>query len=280
MKFPSIDSLSSASYTIGDFKITGWSIMGIVIVIASSFLIIKIARILLNRYARRFKIDEGRVKSVIQILKYFIWVTAIIICLDLIHVKITLLLASAAALLVGVGFGLQNVFADIIGGLIILFDGSIEMDDVVQVSDLKGKVKKIMLRNTILKTQNDTTVIIPNRKFIDDNIINFSHHNELTRYYIEVNVAYGSDTKLVKDILIECANKHNAVDKTKKAFVRFDNFGDSALVFNLIFWCKENLYIELVKSDIRFIIDEKFRENNIIIPFPQRDINFKNKLER
>lgn len=272
---PVTDSLSNMnSLSFGDFQITIWGVIGIGIVIFSSFLLIRVARVFLNRYAKRINLDKSRVKSFVQIIKYVVWVIAIILCLDLMHIKVTLLLASAAALLVGVGFGLQNVFSDIISGIIILFDGSIEMDDVIAVNDTRGQVKKIMLRNTILLGPDDTTIIIPNRKFIEDNVVNFSEQkNQLTRYHVTVGVAYGSDTQLVKEILMSCANEHQLIDKHKKPFVMFNDFGESALIFNLYFWSNENLYIEKLLSDIRFMIDKRFRQANVTIPFPQRDLH-------
>lgn len=272
---PVIDTLSrSSSYTFGDIRVTTWSIIGIIIVLFSTFVFIKVLRILLNRYARRIKLDSGRIKSMFQILKYLIWVGTLIICLDLLHVKITLILASAAALLVGVGFGLQSVFADIISGIIILFDRSIEMEDVIQVNNVRGRVNKIMLRNTIVKTPEDTVVIIPNRKFIDDNVINYSHQqNKYTRYSVSIRVAYGCDTQMVREILMQCAAEHKLVDKSHKTFVRFEEFGESALEFKLFFWSAENFLIDNVLSDLRFMIDKRFRAQNIKIPFPQRDLH-------
>lgn len=274
---PVVDTLNNAavkSFSFGDVKITTWGIIGIGIVIVSAFLLIKVTRILLNRYAKRINLDKGRVKSFTQIVKYIVWVIAVILCLDLMHIKVTLLLASAAALLVGVGFGLQNVFSDIISGIIILFDGSIEMDDVIEVNGKRGRVIKIMLRNSILLGADDTTIIIPNRKFIEDNVVNFSEQrNQLTRYSVTVGVAYGSDTQLIKEILLSCAEEHQLIDKNKKPFVMFDNFGDSALIFKLYFWTNENLYIERLLSDVRFMIDKRFRKNNVVIPFPQRDLH-------
>ncbi len=254
------------------FQITTWGLIGIAIVIVSAFLILKILRVLLLRYAKRIKLDESRIKSVIQIIKYLVWVIALIICLDFLHVKVTLLLAGATALLVGVGFGMQNIFADVIGGIIILFDGSVQMDDIIKVGDIKGQVKRIKIRNTVVKTIEDFTVIVPNRMFINDYVSNYSHNNVLTRFNVQVGVAYGSDTSLVREILINCAKAHNLVSDKPKPFVRFDDYGDSALIFNLYFWSKEVFTIENIQSDLRFMIDKEFRQANITIPFPQREI--------
>lgn len=262
--------------SIGDYSLTLWSIISIFITIIITNVLLKIIKKILSRYAKRTNLDQGRFYSIFLIIKYFVWVISIVICLDIIGIKITLLLASGAALLVGLGFGLQNIFGDIVSGIAILFEGSIEIGDVIEVNKVIGKVKKISIRNTIVQTQDDYVIIVPNHKFISDNVINWSHTNNTVRFSINVGVAYGSDTKLVTGILLDCARKHTLLSKYPSPFVRFNDFGESALQFQLFFWCKEVFVIENVKSDLRYMIDKKFREFNIQIPFPQRDIHIKN----
>ena len=116
-------------------------------------------------------------------------------------------------------------------------------------------------------------MIVPNSKFISDQVINWSHEQGSTRFLVEVGVAYGSDTELVTRLLLECANLVPEVDLSPEPFVRFNDFGDSALIFQLLFWTKETFRSEYIRSKIRYAIDRKFRENNITIPFPQRDVH-------
>lgn len=223
--------------------------------------------------------SKGRIDSFIQIQKYFIWFITILVCLELLKVDLTSIIVSASAILVVLSFGLQGLFADFISGIIILFDGTIKSNDVIEVDSTIGIVKKITLRNTTLITRDDFAIIMPNKKFITENVTNWSHHNNIMRFKIEVGVAYGSDTRFVSKLLMACAEEHSLVSKQRKGFVGFKDFGDSALIFELYFWTTEIFRIEILKSDLRFMIDKTFRENGITIPFPQRDIHVIKTLE-
>lgn len=266
-------SPSDSVISFGDVDITLANIIAILIIIAGTFILLRIISVLLAKNSKKLKLDPSRTKSVAQIFKYIIWIVVLIICLDLIGVKITLLLASGAALLVGVGFAMQNVFSDFISGIIILFDGSVQIDHVLEVDDQVGRVTSIKLRNTTIITPDDYHVLVPNHYFISDKVKNYSYSTQSSRFSVSVGVAYGSDTKLVETLLLACTTSHNLVGKKPKPFVRFANFGDSALEFELIFWTDQEFYNEQIKSDLRFMIDKAFRANNIKIPFPQRDIH-------
>ena len=147
----------------------------------------------------------------------------------------------------------------------------------MQVGTLVGIVKHIKLRTTILETNDSISVIVPNSKLTGENVINWSHNDGPTRYKIEVGVAYGSDIKVVRKALEEAAHMHPAVLAKPGLEVRFDDFGESALEFILLFWSNEAFGIEPIKSQIRYNIDEIFRKYEIEIPFPQRDIHIKSR---
>ena len=200
---------------------------------------------------------------------------AIAIALESIGIKLTLLIAGSAALLVGLGLGLQSVFQDFISGVVILVESTIQVNDVIEVEGFVGRVKEIGLRTSKVVTRDDIVTIIPNSKFTTERVINWSHTKRKTRFHINVGVAYGSDVELVREVLLECAAEHEEVENTPKPFVRFIDFGNSSLDFELFFWSVNNFYVENIKSDLRFLIDKKFRENKIQIPFPQRDIHIR-----
>ena len=120
-------------------------------------------------------------------------------------------------------------------------------------------------------------MIVPNSKFVNENIVNWSHVEELTRFSVDVGVAYGSDVKLVEKLLLKSVEQNSAVALHPTPFVRFEDFGESSLDFRLFFWVKDTIQAENVKSDLRFAIDELFRTNAIQIPFPQRDVHIKTK---
>ncbi|PCH98174.1 MAG: mechanosensitive ion channel protein MscS [Bacteroidetes bacterium] len=228
-------------------------------------------------YQERLKqrVGEGRLHGFFQIVKYIIIVIAVVIGLESIGVKVTFLLAGSAALLVGLGFGLQQIFNDFISGIILLFDGTIKVGEVIEIEGIVGRVESIGLRTSEIETRDNIIMIIPNSFFTSQKVINWSHNRQFTRFRISIGVAYGSDTALVKKVLLECADEHKYVAKKPDASVRFIDFGDSALMFELLFYSENMFRIERVKSDVRFLVDMKFKENGIHIPFPQRDLHIK-----
>ncbi|MEL7342010.1 MAG: mechanosensitive ion channel domain-containing protein, partial [Bacteroidota bacterium] len=185
----------------------------------------------------------------------------------------SILVAGSAALLVGVGFGLQHTFNDFISGLILLFDQSIEVGNVIQVGSLIGRVKQIGLRATTVESREAISVIVPNSKFTQENVINWSHGNELIRFDVKIGVAYGSPVELVMQSLVEAAKAHPQIAQQPAPCARFIDFGDSALLFELLFWTKDSFLVEFIKSDLRVAIDASFRTKDIKIPFPQRDLH-------
>lgn len=245
------------------------------------FLIFIIAEVLIWTLRRIFKkriypkpnIDIGKSHTIFQLLKYFIWITTILLILQTIGIKVTFLLAGSAALLVGLGLGLQEIFRDIVSGLILLFERNMKINDVVEVDQEIGKIKEIGFRTTKIETRDNIIHIIPNSKFITGDVVNWSHIQKLTRFNVDVGVAYGSDVRLVEKVLHDCAISHKKVAKKPIPFVRFTDFGDSSLDFQLFFWTDDSFFVENIKSDLRFEIDKNFREQKIQIPFPQRDVH-------
>jgi small-conductance mechanosensitive channel len=249
-------------------------------IVAFSFVLIitNLIRILFKRLILKSKnnhIEEYKKYSLYRLLAYFIWTLGIVIGLEAAGISITILLAGSAALLVGVGLGLQQTFNDLVSGLILLFEGSIKLNDVVVVDGQYGQIIEIGLRTSKIETRDNIIMIIPNSKFITENVTNWSYNNKITRFHVNVSVAYGSDLELVKSLLIEVAKDHPDVLHDPKPMVEFNNFGDSGLIFNLFFWTENAFESRIIQSNLRFKIDKIFRENNITIPFPQRDLHIK-----
>lgn len=257
--------------------ISVWNVFFIIsIFVLVKFLFLLIKKILKKRLKNKNIIEDGRLLSILQLIQYFFYIMAILISIKSIGIEVTWLIGASAALLVGLGMGLQQTFNDIISGIIILFEGTLEIGDVVEVDNIVGVVKEIRLRTCKIESRESIIMIIPNSKFVTSNVINWSHNNTTTLFSVEIGVAYGSNVELVRDILLSCAVKHGDVLNKPAAAVRFSNFGDSSLDFKLLFWTEKIWNVEFVKSDLRFMIDKKFRENNITIPFPQRDVHIYN----
>ena len=255
-----------------------------IINVLAAFIIIYITRVFvfgvdywMNERINMKRMDRGRGKSFIQILKYVIWIIGLSIIANSFGLNMTFVIASISALLIGVGFGLQHIFNDFFSGIIILFDGSIKVDDIVEVEGTIGRVLTIGLRFSKVLTRDNVIFIVPNSRFTTEKVINWSHNKEATRFHVNVGVAYGSNVRLVEQILQESASKHVQIVKIPQPFVRFNDFGESSLDFQLYFWTVNDFLVENIKSDLRFVIDDEFRKNNIEIPFPQRDLHLKTK---
>ena len=261
---------------IGSYEIImGRVLLALVVFLVTWTLVKIIRRMLLRTGFITDKIDSKRRMSVFLITKYAIWVVSIFLTLKALGFDITILLFGSTAVLVGLGFGLQNIFKDLISGLFLLFEGTIKIGDIIEADDVIGKVVEINLRSTEVLTRDDVTFIIPNSRFVSEKVVNWSHNNELVRFKVCVSVAYGSDVEKVFSCLQEAMVENVNILKKPKPFVRFTNFGDSALEFELIFWSKETFRIENVKSDLRRKVYSKLSENGLTIPFPQRDVHIK-----
>jgi len=189
-------------------------------------------------------------------------------------INITPFLAASAALLVGLGLALQDLFQDIIGGIFIILDKSLLVGDIIEVEGKVGKVLEIKLRTTRAITRDDKIIIIPNHVLIRNSIYNYTQNRKTTREHIVVGVAYGSDTIKVEELLLKSIKNLPSVLQKPKPYVTFEDFGDSALIFHINFFINDSFRVPKLTSKIRFTIDKLFRENNITIPFPQRDVHF------
>jgi len=246
----------------------------------SSFLILLFAYIIyrwiksiLNIASRKGRLVPGQSYALLQLSRYLIIVIAGMMILNSLHIKITTLLAGGAVFLVGIGLGLQQLAKDLISGLILMVEKTIRVGDIIELNGFLARVEEIGLRTSIVENRDNVHLIIPNSKIVQDNIVNWSTINPESRFSVEVGVAYGSDVNLVKEILLNCVKSHPKVIKSHPPLVRFTNFGDSSLQFQVLFWSLEILFIEDVKSDLRFQINQQFKEQKIVIPFPQRDVH-------
>lgn len=254
-----------------EVDITVGVIIAIIVAIFATNFILKLIRRLLTR--KLADADRNKFTSIFLFIKYIVYVLVVIFILDASGIKITVFLAPFAALAVGLGFALQQLFQDIMSGILIITDKSLHVGDIVEVDDKVGRVTSIHLRTTRMETRGGKVLIVPNHKFMSDPLFNWTQNGNTVREDVKVGVAYGSDIELVKDILLKCASHHPGVLEFPDPFVLFENFGDSSLDFAVYFFLPDGFTAPRIKSEIRFEIDKKFRENNISIPFPQRDVH-------
>ncbi len=261
--------------SIGDYKIKVYTLVIILLISLVTRVILKLIKTALFRRYKGLHLDKGNTYALYQIIKYVMWVIALGLILESVGIKVTILIAGSAALLVGVGLGLQQTFNDIISGIILLSEKSIRINDILEIDGDVVEILEIGLRTSRGLNRNDISIIIPNSLITTNKVINWSHQKKKTRFKIGVGVAYGSDVDLVIKILEESVLEHPDFEDGKTIEGRFVNFGNSSLDFEVLFFSENVFRIEKVKSDIRKIINRKFSENKIVIPFPQMDLHFK-----
>ena len=253
--------------------------IGLLILVFISFIIagilLKWIRLLFTR--KMNLVDKQKFISVFKFIKYITYIIVVFAILSLAGINVTPFLAASAALLVGVGLAMQEIFQDILAGILIIIDKSLLVGDVIESDGKVGRVIEIKLRTTRALTRDDKILIIPNHKFITDTIFNYTQNHKSTRELVRVGVAYGSDTEKVKRLLLESVEQQKETLKSPKPFVLFEDFGDSALLFSVHFFISDSFIDPNIKSEIRFRIDGLFREHNITIPFPQRDVHMYQK---
>lgn len=272
----SIDQFLGLGYSIGEgenaIRLTIGGVLLVVVSFVIASLLLRLIRSFITRRMERQ--DELKFISIFKFIRYFTYLIVIVLSLSASGINVTVLLTASAALLVGLGLALQELFQDVIGGIFIMIDKSLAVGDIIELNGKVGRVFEIKLRTTRAITRDDKVIIIPNHKFISEVIYNYTQNHSTTREAVNVGVAYGSDTELVRKILLNCADKQNGVLKSPTPFVLFEDFGDSALLFGVYFFIHDSFVEPRIKSELRFKIDKEFRENGISIPFPQRDVHF------
>lgn len=260
-------------YTSGDKSIH--ITIGILLLLTLAFVVTSFVLQWVRRlFTRRMETDDKlKFISIFKFIKYVVYIVVILFTMSAAGIDITILITASAALFVGLGLALQDLFQDIIGGIFIIVDKSLRVGDIIEVDGKVGKVFEIKLRTTRAITRDDKIIIIPNHHFISDIVYNYTQNHKTTRENVKVGVSYGSDVQLVTSILEGLVKEQRGVLKSPKPFVLFEDFGDSALLFSLNFFISDSFTDPRLKSELRYKIDAAFRKNNITIPFPQRDVH-------
>lgn len=269
--------LSTPLVKLGDTSLT----LGKLLYLALLILVIvwvsgKMKRIFLRRILSKSQMDIGAQQAVATILHYILVLVGLMIVLETSGIDLTTLNVLAGAVGVGIGLGLQEIVNNFISGLVILFERPIKINDRIQVGDVDGKVTDIKARSTTVLTNDNVSIIIPNSKFITENVINWTHNDAKMRFRIPVGVAYGSDPHRVKEALFAAAASHEGVLEEPKPNVWFRAFGDSSLDFELLVWTSSMVHNPgRFTSDLNYAIHDKLKEFDITVPFPQRDLHLK-----
>ncbi len=264
-------------FKLGESQISTGTILYILIAfIILSFLSKKLKNLLVNRVFSRAGMERGASISIGNLSRFFVMIIGALVIIQTAGINLSALTVLFGALGVGIGFGLQTITDNFISGIIILFEKPIKVGDRIELDDVSGNVMNISIRATTILTNDNVSIIVPNSEFISGRVINWSHNDRNIRFRIPVGVSYNEDPLKIKKLLLEVADSNPSVLRTPKPDVFFDEFGDSSLNFKLIVWTSE--YTDRpapFKSDLYFAIFEKFKEHNVEIPFPQRDLHIR-----
>ncbi|MEO6819066.1 MAG: mechanosensitive ion channel domain-containing protein [Ginsengibacter sp.] len=257
----------------GQYELTVASLLKVIVLVIAIKTILWLIKKSINSASR---IDVSKKYAVYNLVRYVVIVFAIIFGFQILGFNFTLLLGGAAALLVGIGLGLQSIFSDFISGIILLLESKIKINDIVEVDSLLCRVVDINLRTTTVLGRDDKYIILPNSLLTKNSVINWTYTSLASRFKVSVGAGYTSDIKLVKELLEAIIGNQPGALKSPVPFVRFEDFADSYLLFSIYFWSEDVYGVENIKSEIRTKIFEKFRDNNIDISLPQRVLHFEN----
>lgn len=264
---------------------TAFSLLTILILVVATILVIwlanRIRNFLVRRVFARYHLETGVAEAMATIVKYILLVIGFVVVLESAGINLSSLTVVAGALGVGIGFGLQSITNNFISGIIILFERPIKVGDRIEVGGLQGNVTAISARATIVNTNDNVSVIVPNSEFTTKQVVNWSHSDRMVRFRFPVSVSYDSDPSMVKKALLEVAKENSNVLQHPEADVLFDAFGDSSLDFTLRVWT--TAYTDrprVMKSQLYYAIFKKFKVYGIQIPYPQRDIHIRTEKEK
>lgn len=260
-------------FSIGAYTFTVATMVGLFLVWLFTTLLLRAIRRMINRGGGRLLdiADKGRRMSIYLIARYFIWTIAVAIMLEMVGIHVSVILAGSAALLVGLGLGMQEIFRDIVSGIFLLFEGSIEIGDVLEVDGKVGRVEQISLRTSKLLTREGHTMIVPNHKFITQNVLNWTHHEaQPSAFRIQVRVAHEADEKQMTDILLQAAAAHPDIiqqDPERRTQAGLADFLEKSTLYEVKFWTLKKFEAEQIQSELRMAIQGQLRAQGV--PFPK-----------
>ncbi|GAB2997365.1 mechanosensitive ion channel domain-containing protein [uncultured Cyclobacterium sp.] len=267
---------------LGKTELTIGLFLGLTISIVLVFIVSELARrFLANKVLARYKIEVGMRQSIATFFKYLLIIIGLITILQNSNVDLSALGILAGAIGVGIGFGLQNITNNFISGLIILLERPIKVGDRIEVDEVYGDVERISARSTTILTNDNISIIVPNSQFIDNSVINWSHNDSNIRFNIPVGVSYKEEPEKIRRILLEVVKEFPGVLTKPEPDVLFDKYNDSSIDFNLRVWTTEYTNKpNVLKSQLYYAIFQKFAEENVEIPFPQRDLHIRSGLDK
>ena len=268
-----MNDLFNTTLTLGHHTLTVLELMEALLVFLVARIFLAVVRRGLRRAQRLSRMDEGKQFIVRRLVTSVVWALAAMVALSVLGVDLTALWAGSAALLVGVGIGLQGFFNDVISGFVLLFEGGVAVGNVLEVDGKLVRVERIDLRSTRVVTVAGELIVLPNSKVAGEAVVNLTQGDSAMRIRVNVGVAYGSDVDLVMRLLSEAMAEQPEVCSNPQPEVFFQEFADSSLNFSVMGWLNDPWDRMGIQSRVRTAIDAKFRTHGVTIPFPQRDLH-------
>ena len=263
-----IFSISGQEFTLGQLLIIP------AVLIVGYLLISWLARLITRRLVAR-----NMQPDIVHLIRRVFYIVALLVLaittLDLLNVPLAAFAFVSGAIAIGVGFGAQNIINNFISGWILMWERPIRIGDFLEIDTAYGTVESINTRSTLIRRTDGVHMLIPNSALLENTVVNWTLVDHLARTKVRVGVAYGSPVKRVKELVLQAAQEHKDVLEDPLPLAIFDDFGDSALIFDLYFWVNAEGERDLraIRSDIRFRIVELFEAENIVIAFPQQDVH-------
>ena len=271
-----LDMLRKRLVSLGDVTITPAILITVALILLAAFWVSRMLRGMLRRNVfRRTHLNIGIQETICRILHYIIMLIGAVLAIQQIGIDLTTLAAIGAVLMVGIGLGLQNITSNFISALILLFERPVQVGDFVEVGGVQGRIRAIKTRSSVVETLDNVSIIVPNLNFITQNVTNWSYRDSKVRIHVSVGVSYGSDVDLVAETLLRVGRSHQEVLLNPEPAIQFLEFADSTLNFDLLVWINDASRQYFIKSDLNFAVVKAFREKDITIAFPQRDLHIR-----
>lgn len=253
----------------------GSLIVGLFFIILGYIAARRLSRMLSRRLWSRMGADRATIATIDTLTFYVLLIFLTLFALKMANVPLTMFTLVGGAVAIGVGFGSQNIVNNFFSGLILMFERPIKLGDFIEVDGIAGTVEDIGIRSTRVLLVDNRHIIVPNSSFLEKNVLNWTHSNNVLRTWVNVGVAYGSPTEKVRELILQAIDGEDQVLKRPEPTVLFVEFGDNSLNFEVLFWIEVKRILDrrLIQSNIRFSIERLFRDNGIVVAFPQRDVH-------
>ena len=270
-----LSALSFVVFTYDNSPITLLQLLQVPLYIFLAWFVVSRAGRLIVKALKRRNVGADAIHLFTRM--YFIISIAVLVftSMEILNIPLTAFAFVSGAIAIGVGFGAQNIINNFISGWILMWERPIRIGDFLEVGEARGVVECINTRSTLIRRNDGVHMLVPNSQLLENTVTNWTLIDKNARTFIRVGVAYGSDVVKVRDLIYQVIGERDDILPQPKPLVLFEDFGDNALIFDLIFWVSavSETDIRRRRSEIRFRMYELFNEHQVVIAYPQRDLH-------